>query len=101
VYVVEVFLPLETGDGRRVGRRELEGLVTRLAEKFGGATAFTRSPALGLWKPGETIEKDQIIIVEVMVEELDEAWWRNYRRHLEKQFDQDEILIRATSCRKL
>ena len=101
MYLVEIFLPLETGSGRRVGRSQLEDLVTRLAEKFGGATAFTRSPAVGLWKPGETIEKDQIIIVEVMVEELDETWWSNYRRQLGEQFEQDEIVIRATSCRRL
>ncbi|MGV3585605.1 MAG: hypothetical protein ACO1OF_01280 [Adhaeribacter sp.] len=39
--------------------------------------------------------EDEIIIYEVMAETLDQAWWQNYKKSLEKTFRQEEILIRA------
>ena len=33
------------------------------------------------------------------VDEVDDDWWRNYRKRLEAEFDQHEIMIRVTSCR--
>ncbi|NDV89423.1 hypothetical protein GTW51_22505 [Aurantimonas aggregata] len=57
---------------RRV-RRELTG-------RFGGLTAHTRSPAEGRWKQeGDLTSLDEIVILEVMMPEIDEAWWCNYR----------------------
>ena len=73
-----------------------------MADRFGGATAFTREPAEGLWKEaGEAIQRDDIVIIEVMVEEIDEQWWRDYRTRLEEDFSQEHILIRATRSRIL
>ena len=97
--IVEVFLPLDTGNGIPIGGEVVEGIVAGLADRFGGATAFTRSPAEGLWKQGATMEKDRVLIIEVMVSELDEAWWKAYRSELEREFEQDEVLIRVTACR--
>jgi hypothetical protein len=99
--IVEVFLPLDTGSGVPIEPEIIEGIVGGLADRFGGATAFTRSPAEGLWKKQSAIQKDRIIIVEVMVGELDEAWWKAYRHRLETEFEQDEIVIRVTRCRKI
>lgn len=101
MWIVELFLPLERSSKPFLEPEVIERIVTDLANQFGGATAFTRSPAEGLWKQQFTIQKDRIIIVEVMVNEIDEAWWRRYRRSLESQFAQDEILIRVTPCRRL
>jgi hypothetical protein len=42
-----------------------------------------------------------VVIVEVMADELDRAWWAGYRRVLESRFRQDEILIRATPRERL
>lgn len=99
--LVEVFLPLDTGRGDPVGPEAIERIVGDLAERFGGATAFTRAPADGLWKQGATIQKDRVIIVEVLVEEIDDAWWKAYRGRLEAELAQEEVMIRATPCRKL
>ena len=41
------------------------------------------------------IEEDQIIVFEVMTEELDRTWWRNYRCQLEQTFRQRQIVIRT------
>ncbi|HYW15527.1 MAG TPA: hypothetical protein VE891_05165 [Allosphingosinicella sp.] len=67
-----------------------------LVEHFGGVTAFTRSPAEGLWKDGEgEADRDEIVILEVMADWLDRGWWRTYRAGLERRFRQDEIVVRA------
>lgn len=101
MYVVEILLPLKTGRGAPIPPDVIEGIVAGLADRFGGATAFTRAPAEGLWKQDDDVERDQIVIVEVMVADVDERWWNDYRRRLEIEFEQDEVLIRASSCRKL
>jgi hypothetical protein len=99
--VIEVFLPLDTGHGEPIPPETIEGLVAGLSDRFGGATAYTREPALGLWKRATTIERDRIIVVEVMVDQLDERWWRDYRLRLEREFSQERVLIRATPCRMI
>jgi hypothetical protein len=99
--VVEVFLPLDTGRGEPLPPETIEGLVAGLSDRFGGATAYTREPAEGLWKRATTIERDRIIVVEVMVDEVDEQWWSAYRERLEREFAQDRVLVRVTACRTL
>ena len=99
--VIEVFLPLDSGNGEPVEAGRIEAIVNELADCFGGATAFLREPADGLWKGGAALERDRIIIIEVMINEVDEAWWKAYRRQLERQFEQAEILIRVTACNQI
>jgi hypothetical protein len=95
MYVTELFLPLDRGHGSEVPDEEIQEIVTMLADRFGGATAFTPAPALGLWKSGKTMAQDRIVIVEVMVDTLDVAWWSSCRAQLERRFLQDQVLIRA------
>jgi hypothetical protein len=96
MYLVQLLLPL-------LNDREAYGAVMHeLTERFGGATAYSRAPASGLWKsPSDKTERDDIIVVEVMVEELDPQWWAKYRRELEKRLDQDELIVRAHEVRSL
>jgi hypothetical protein len=97
--LVEIFLPLDKGSGAPTDGETIEGIVKGLADRFGGATAFTREAADGLWKRETAIERDRIIIIEVVVRDLDEAWWKNYQRRLEQEFAQFSIMIRVTPCR--
>lgn len=99
--VVEVFVPLLTGAGAPVSRERIHALISDLADRFGGATAFARQPAEGLWKRDGETERDWIVIVEVVVDQLDIEWWADYRRDLEAEFSQEVVLIRATPCRLL
>ena len=62
---------------------------------FGGLTAYTRAPAEGVWESGTTVRRDDIIVVEVMVDSLDRVWWSAYRGDLERLFRQDQIVVRA------
>jgi hypothetical protein len=96
VHLVEIFLPLTGNDGERFPQR-LYGEVRReLIARFGGLTAFSRSPAEGLWQDEGGTARDDIVIFEVMAERFDLAWWRDYRAELERRFAQDVILIRAS-----
>ncbi|MCO6403387.1 hypothetical protein GTW10_07760, partial [Aurantimonas endophytica] len=92
--IVEVFLPLDTGRGRPIEPEIIEEIIDGLAVRFGGATAFTRAPADGLWKQDAAIQKDRIIVIEIMVDEIEDAWWKDYRAQLEAVFEQEEVLIR-------
>ena len=67
-----------------------------LAERFTGVTAYLRSPAKGLWTaPDGQIEHDDVVMVEVVADTLDRAWWRTYAATLAKRFRQESIHLRA------
>ena len=70
--------------------------------KFGGLTAFSQSPAEGLWtKDDQRTKRDEIIMLEVMVGDLDRAWWAGYRKQLQIRLKQDSIMIRALPIEQL
>ena len=73
--LVQLSLPVQDQHGRAYPRRLYDDLVRRLTEQFGGLTAYTRSPATGLWEAtsGETV-RDQVVVYEVMTEQLDVGW---------------------------
>lgn len=96
MYLIQILIPVFDPEGNRFERGRFENLRVRLTECFGGLTAFVRSPALGLWKDEDgTTERDDMILVEVMVEAFDRDWWSAYRAELERDFRQEEILVRA------
>ena len=80
-----------------------EEVAHELTERFGGVTAYARAPAKGLWKetPQHGTTHDDIVVYEVMVDTLDEEWWRQYRRTLEQRFAQKELVVRAQEIRRL
>lgn len=100
-HCVEIFVPLYRSDGGPVEGRYLAELERELAEGFGGVTAFTRAPARGRWSDGEAVQTDEVVILEVLVEALDRAWWRRLRARLEHDLDQEEVLIRAHPIERL
>jgi hypothetical protein len=100
-HLVEILLPLRDNEGRRFGRDLFAQVREELVERFGGLTAFTRSPAEGVWDEGDGRSRDEIVIFEVMADKLDRAWWRTYRAELERRFRQDEIVVRAREVERL
>jgi hypothetical protein len=101
MFLVEILLPLYDNEGRRFGVGEFDRVSDELAERFGGVTAFRRSPAEGVWREGGGESRDRVVIFEVMAEELDRAWWRGYREDLERRFRQEKIVARATRFEEL
>ena len=102
MYLIELFLPTYDNAGKPFPKTEFDRIRQELTARFGGVTAFLRSPAVGLWADdsGE-VRRDDLAIFEVMADSLDREWWRNYRAQLEQRFRQDEIVTRASSFEKL
>jgi hypothetical protein len=95
MHLVEILLPLNDNGGRPFGAEKYAAVREHLIARFGGVTAFTRSPAQGTTTDrGKTIH-DEIVVFEVMTQSLDVSWWGTYRRQLEQEFLQDEIVVRA------
>ena len=72
-----------------------------MIERYGGLTAYTRAPVVGLWKDGPKIKRDEIVIFEVMIRSVDRKWWTDYRNKLRKRFRQKEVLIRIQDVKLL
>ena len=101
MHLVQILLPIDDRAGKALPP-VLYGEVRReLVARFGGLTAYTRAPAKGLWDDGSGVDRDDIVVYEVMVEALDRAWWSQYRTALAQRFDQDDLVVRALATEKL
>lgn len=98
MHLFEVFLPVTD---RVTILGEVERLSRLLTDKFGGVTAFMRSNAKGRWEDERAVVRDEIVIVEVMADAIDRAWWYALRKDLEERLDQDEIVIRTHPIERL
>lgn len=102
MHLVQILLPLCGNDGESIPPGSFAEVRRELTSRFGGLTAFTRAPAEGFWKPeGEPVTRDEIMVFEIMTEDLDGSWWRDYRRSLEARFRQESIVVRASAVRLL
>jgi hypothetical protein len=97
-----LLIPLADNEHRPFPPSHFARLREELVERFGGLTAYTRSPAEGTWEQGDdSRDRDEIVVYEVMTDTLDRAWWAGYRKTLERRFRQDEILIRSQTFERL
>jgi len=102
MYLVQMLLPLYDPAGGRFPHTHFSAVREELTRQFGGMTAYLRSPAEGTWRePGGSIDRDEMVMCEVMVGELDRAWWSAYRKELEQRFKQEELVVRASALEKL
>jgi hypothetical protein len=99
--LIQILLPLADNDGVPFPEALLRSLQEELTSRFGGLTAFSRAPAKGIWRQGGEKQQDDIVIVEVMAEALDHAWWREFRRRWEDSLRQDLLVVRAQSIERL
>jgi hypothetical protein len=95
MHLIQILLPLYDNGGQRFEQADYSEVQKHLTYRFGGLTAFTRSPAQGLWKNEGDTTYDDIIVLEVMARDLDREWWGLYRLTLEALFRQDHVVIRA------
>lgn len=102
MYLVEFLLPTFDNEGQRFPKSEFDRVRRELTERFGGVTAFLRSPAVGLWADDAgKVRRDDLAIFQVMADTLDRDWWRAYREQLELRFRQQEVVVRASSFDRL
>lgn len=99
--LIQILLPLADNDGVPFPPSLLRDIQQELADRFGGCTAFSRAPARGIWNQDGGQQHDDIVIVEVMSETLDHAWWRDFRSRWERNLGQDCLLIRAQTIEQL
>ena len=101
MHLVQLLLPLVDNAGQAFPRERFERIAAELTQRFGGLTAYTRSPAEGHWKqPGGT-HFDDVVVLEVMIETLDRDWWAALRQRLEQEFRQKEVVVRAQPIERL
>jgi len=93
--LIQLLLP-STGPAGADGLAPLAQTRRELAEEFDGLTAYLRSPAKGLWTaPDGHTEQDDVVMVEVVADTFDRAWWRTYAATLAERFRQESIHVRA------
>lgn len=96
MYLIQLLLPArasqsDTDTSEPVGQTRRE-----LVDRFGGLTAYMRTPAQGVWtSPDGDRAHDDVVMVEVVAPEFDRAWWRDYSRTLARRFAQEAIHVRA------
>jgi hypothetical protein len=93
--LIQLLLPT-SGAVNADGRAPLTETRRELAERFNGLTAYLRSPAKGWWTaPDGRAERDDVVMVEVVTDTFDRAWWRTYAATLAARFGQRSIHLRA------
>jgi hypothetical protein len=98
VVLIQVLLPAGRDDHAALLAQTRE----ELAARFKGVTAYVRAPAKGLWTaPDGRAEQDDVVMVEVVTEAFDRAWWRTYAATLAARFRQDAIHVRALAIEML
>ena len=99
--LIQLLLPA-TDAARADGVAPFAQTRRELAERFNGLTAYLLSPAKGWWTaPDGRTEQDDVVMVEVVTEAFDRAWWRTYAATLASRFDQESIHVRAVSVEML
>lgn len=102
MHLVQILLPTYGPAGERLDDSLFTVVRRELTDRFGGVTAYVRAPATGLWQREDgRIERDEIIMVEVMVDQLDRRWWAAYTHDLEQRFRQEKIVSRAIAITPL
>lgn len=101
MFLIDILLPLQDEAGKPFPAKSYDGLAQLLTERFGGVTSFARSPGEGRWKNRGATEHDDIVVIEVMAEEIDRAWWSQLRKDLMREFRQEDIVIRSQAIERL
>jgi hypothetical protein len=100
MHLVQILLPRYKKGGGRVSRALLRSTAKQLAQEFGGVTTYTRAPAQGR-RSGAKLDRDDIVVYEVMTPSVDRVFWKARRRALERDFMQDEIMVRSARTMRL
>lgn len=101
-YLVQLLLPLRDNEGQPFGRAAFGQVRDELIQRFGGVTAHLQAPAEGAWREGGgEVERDQVVVFEVMTEQLERQWWSDYREELRRRFRQEELVVRAVAMERL
>jgi hypothetical protein len=99
--LIQILLPTYDNEGKPFPHEIYGAIGDELVARFSGLTAYTQAPAEGFWTRGNRTARDEIVVFEVMVQELDENWWSQYRHELEGRLRQESVVIRTHAIRLL
>lgn len=100
--LIQIILPVHDEKDKAYPKKHYSRIEETLTKKFGGLTAYTRTPADGFWKDERNAARyDDVVILEVMTDKVEKRWWRKYKEQLEKTFAQTEIIIRLQKMKIL
>jgi len=89
--LIQLFLPLISG---QKFSRLLDKYRKMLTDKFGGISIYAQSPVDGFWKENNRHEKDELLVIEIMAGNFEDAFWKKLKSELENAMKEKEILIR-------
>jgi hypothetical protein len=46
-------------------------------------------------------ERDTLVLLDVMIDDIDVGWWRELRERVEAEFKQDEVVIRSVAMQRI
>ena len=97
MHIINIYLPQVNEAGMAFDEAIYLSIRTELIQKFGGLTQYDQVPAIGYWKENadKPISKDLVIHYEVICNKLTKKYWADFRRRMEKIFQQTQILIVA------
>jgi len=101
VFKTQVLLPLGDNAGRAFAAEKITRIQERLVRKFGGYTAFRRSPAQGVWMHQGERYSDDIVVVEIFSATLDREWWGEFRRTVEHDLGQEHLVVYSQEIEQL
>lgn len=90
----DVFVPIRYNDGADIELQKFKDLQKRLLEEFDGVTFFSQ-PNEGLWRMGDVVYHDEIVIYRVLCAKQRKArrFLSRLKEELKASFQQEEILI--------
>ena len=90
----ELYIPLYYNDGREIEPEKIADLKRRLVRRFGGLTHFPQENE-GMWKVGRFTYRDNIVIMRVLAPGEEDAteFFAELKKHLEKEWAQEEVLV--------
>jgi hypothetical protein len=102
MHLVQLLLPLRNNSGAPFPRSFFESLRDELTQRFGGVTTYNRAPAEGLFSDESgRVQRDDVVIFEVMCDALDEGYWAQHRLRLTALFAQEDLVVRALPLQRL
>lgn len=102
MHLIQLFLPKTDNQGANLPMQSFARVRATLVERFGGMTAYTRSPARGIWiDEGAEPVDDELVVYEVVVDRLDRNWWSEYLAGLKAEFRQQRLHVRAVEIELL
>jgi hypothetical protein len=98
-FLIQILLPRRSNTDPQGRDADFADTRAELVERYDGVTAYLRSPAQGAWTgPDGQVERDEVVMIEVVTDTFERAWWRAYAEKLAKRFHQEAIHIRALSA---